>query len=137
MKHDGTLAEQMTARIGSQQALVFVRADFADLGSYDRVGRVLRAFVGQGKLVKIGYGLYAKAKTSALTGQIVPVAPLPTLAQAALSRLGIETAPSRLEKAYQAGQTTQVPTGRLIGVKGRVRRKISWGGACIYFEAAT
>jgi hypothetical protein len=136
MKRNGTLVEQIATRIGSQSALVFLRTDFADLGSYAQVGRVLRAFVGQGKLVKIGYGLYAKAKTSALTGQVVPAAPLPTLANEALARLGIETAPSCLEKAYQAGQTRQVPTGRLIAVKGRVRRKIGWGGACIYFEPA-
>jgi len=30
----------------------------------------------KGKLVKIGYGLYAKAKVSSLTGNIVPVEPL-------------------------------------------------------------
>lgn len=137
MKKYPTLSDQMATRIRRKKALVFLRADFADLGSYEQVGRVLRAFVSQGKLIKIGYGLYAKAKPSALTGEIVPIAPLPTLAIAALARLGIKTAPSRLETAYQAGQTRQVPTGRLIAVQRRVRRKIGWGGACIYFEPAT
>jgi hypothetical protein len=136
MKKYATLCDQMATRIRRKKALVFLRADFADLGSYKQVGRVLRAFVEQGKLIKIGYGLYAKAKSSALIGEIVPAAPLPTLAIEALARLGIETAPSRLEQAYQAGQTRQVPTGRLIAVKGRIRRKIGFGGAFIYFEAA-
>ena len=72
-----------------------------------------------------------------MTGQLVPLAPLPTLAKEALARLGIETAPSRLEKDYQAGRTTQLPTGRLIAVKGRVNRKISYGGAKVNFEPAT
>lgn len=137
MKKTEILPDQMAARIRRKKTLVFLREDFADLGNYAQVGRVLRAFVAQGKLVKIGYGLYAKVKTSALTGEVIPVAPLPALAKEALARLGIETAPSHLEKAYQAGQTRQVPTGRLIAVKGRVRRKIGWGGAFIYFEAVT
>lgn len=132
----GTLAYKITARMRRKKALVFVREDFADLGGYDQVGRILRALARQGELVKIGYGLYAKAKKSPLTGQVVPVAPLPTLAKEALARLGVETAPSRLEKEFQAGRTTQVPTGRLIAVKGRISRKIGYGGAYVNFEPA-
>ncbi len=37
----------------------------------------------------------------------------------------------------QAGRTTQVPIGRLIAVKGRINRKISYGGAHVHFEPAT
>lgn len=87
-----------------------------------------------GKLIKIGYGLYAKAKECTLTGEVVPVASLPALAQEALARLGVTTVPSRLAQAYQAGQTTQVPTGRLIAVKGRISRKTGYGGAYVNFE---
>ena len=98
--------------------------------------RTVREFARAGKLVKIGYGLYAKAKTSALTGEIVPVASLPELAKEALLRLGVAIAPSALEKDYNAGRTTQVPTGRLIAVKGRVSRKITYAGATINYEPA-
>jgi len=45
----------------------------------------------------------------------------------ALKKLKIEVVSSSLYQAYNQGQTTQVPTGRVIGVKGRVARKI---GAC-------
>lgn len=136
MNRYGTLAYKIAARIRRKNALVFVREDFADLGGYDQVGRILRELGRRGELIKIGYGLYAKAKKSPLTGQVVPVAPLPTLAQEALARLGVETAPSRLEQEYNAGRTTQVPTGRLIAVKGRVSRKIGYGGAYVHFEPA-
>ncbi len=65
------------------------------------------------------------------------MAPLPTLAKAALERLGVEVAPSALEKDYNASKTTQVPTGRLIAIKGRMNRKIGYGGAYISYESAT
>ena len=54
----------------------------------------------------------------------------------ALRRVGVETLPSRLEQSYNAGQTTQVPTGRVVGVTRRVRRKIGYGGVSLSFERA-
>jgi len=39
--------------------------------------------------------------------------------------------------AYNEGRTTQVPTGRVVGVKGRVKRKIGYAGKYITFEYAT
>lgn len=132
-----TLSYKVAARISRKNHLVFLRKDFEDLGGYDQVGRILRELARAGKLVKIGYGLYAKAKISALTEAIVPVAPLPVLAKEALERLGVAIAPSRLEKDYNTGKTTQVPTGRLIAVKGRVSRKIAYAGAAISYEPAS
>jgi hypothetical protein len=54
----------------------------------------------------------------------------------ALGRVGIETFPTRLERAYDAGKTTQVPTGRVVGVARRVRRKVGYGGVHLSFERA-
>lgn len=125
------------ARIARKKRSVFVRDDFEDLSDYDQVGRALRNIVKAGRLVRLGYGVYAKTKKSAVTGDLVPVAPLPVLAREALTRLGIKTSPSRLEKDYNAGKTTQVPAGRLIGVKGRVNRKIGYGGAYVTYESAS
>ncbi|MEI6757935.1 MAG: hypothetical protein FDX18_11485 [Chlorobium sp.] len=137
MSRYGTLEYRIVARIARKRCAVFVRDDFKDLGDYDQIGRALRNITKEGRLVRLGYGLYAKAKKSSLTGEIVPVAPLPVLAKEALGRLGIQTAPSRLEKEYNEGKTTQVPTGRLIGVKGRINRKIGYGGAYVSYEPTT
>ena len=134
MSHDKTLLSKIGRRLQQSKGYVFLRKDFDDLSGYDQVGRSLRELVTQGKLIKIGYGLYAKTKKSSLTGQVVPMAPLPTLAKEALARLGIKTSPSRLEEDYQAGRTTHVPTGRLIAITGRVRRKIGYNGMLVHFE---
>jgi hypothetical protein len=131
-----TLGYKVGARVARKNFNVFIRNDFDDLGGYDQIGRVLRQLAREGKLVKIGYGLYAKAKKSPLTGETVPVAPLPILAKEALTRLGVAFTSSTLERDYNAGRTTQVPTGRQIAVKGRISRKIGYRGAMISYEPA-
>src|SRR6185312_3106264 len=130
-----SLEYRIKARIAKKKSNVFIREDFSDVGGYDQVGRALLKLTRQGNLAKLGYGVYAKPKTSQLTGEIVPVAPLPALAKEALQKLGVKTLPTRAEKDYQEGRSTQVPTGRLIGVKkSRLSRKISYKEALIYYE---
>jgi hypothetical protein len=85
-------------------------------------------------LIKIGYGLYAKAKVSSLTGNTVPVEPMPTLAQRALDRLGVAPGPSRAAIDYQEGRSTRVPTGRSISVNKRISRKIGYNNMSISYE---
>jgi Family of unknown function (DUF6088) len=129
-----SLENKVSRRIVRSKANVFLRDDFADLGPYDPVGRALKKLTDTGKLIRIGYGLYAKAKRSALTGETVPVTSLPTLGKEALNRLNVKTTPSTADMAYQAGRSTQVPTGRLIGVRSRISRKIGYKGAYLSYE---
>lgn len=130
-----SLEDKIKARIAKKKSNVFIREDFADLGGYDQVGRALLKLTRQGNLAKLGYGIYAKTKTSQLTGEVVPIAPLPVLAKEALRKLGVKTLPTRAEKDYQAGRSTQVPTGRMIGVsQSRFSRKIGYKEASIYYE---
>ena len=129
-----TLEDRIARRIARKSANVFLRNDFADLGDYGQVGRVLRRLATKGQLIRIGYGLYAKIKPSLLTGELVPAVTLPKLGQEALARLKVKTAPSTAELAYRAGQSTQVPTDRLIGVRGRISRKIGYKGAYLQYE---
>lgn len=59
------------------------------------------------------------------------------LGDEALRRLGVDTAPSRLERDYSVRKTTtQVSSGRSIAVSGQVRRKIGYNGATRSFERA-
>ena len=134
MKKSLNLETKILKRIARKSANVLLRDDFKDLGGYDQVGRVLKHLAEKGELIKIGYGLYAKVKTSSITGETVPVATLPKLGKEALSRLKVETAPTKAELAYKEGRSTQVPTGRMIGVKGRIARKIGYKGAYISYE---
>jgi hypothetical protein len=137
MKNNKTIEDRILSRISRMKSSVVLREDFIDFGGYDQVGRVLRQLALKGKIIKIGYGLYAKTKVSSLTGEVLPVQALPTLAKEALKRLGVEVNPTKAELDYQSGRSTQIPTGRLIGVKKRISRKISYKGASINYERAS
>lgn len=134
MKKSLTLEKRIRKRIARKSANVLLRDDFKDLGGYDQVGRALKHLAEKGEVIKIGYGLYAKTKVSSITGEIVPAATLPNLGKEALSRLKVKTEPTKAERAYKEGRSTQVPTGRMIAVKGRVSRKIGYKGAYIAYE---
>lgn len=134
MRKKEKLETRILTRITRSTSPILLREDFADLGGYDQVGRALRSIAAQGKIVRLGYGLYAKAKQSVLTGETVPIAPLPTLGREALRRIGVQTVPSKAEADYREGRSMQVPTGRLIGVKDRISRKISFKEASISYE---
>jgi len=54
---------------------VFIRKDFGALGDYDQIGRALLSLTRKGKLIRFGYGLYAKARTNRITGLPMIAAP--------------------------------------------------------------
>lgn len=131
-----TIAERIQRQVGRSARNVFLRADFTKLGSYDAVGRALRQLVDKGRLVQVGYGLYAKAERSPFTGKPAPIIGIKRLATEALGRLGKSVVSSQLETAYNSGRSTQVPTGRTIAVKDRVCRRIGYDGKYVVLERA-
>jgi hypothetical protein len=132
-----SIADQIERRVARSKARnVFLRRDFEKFGRYDAVGRALRRLTERGRLVQIGYGLYAKARRSPFSGKAAPVVGISRLAAEALSRLGKKVEESSFSKAYSSGRSTQVPTGRTVAVKGRVRRRIGYDGKYVVYERA-
>ena len=131
---DKTLKQRILTRIARSKKEVFLRKDFEDLGGYDQIGRILRILIKQNKLIKIGQGLYAKAQPSPLSGKPIPRRGIKELANEALQRLNVEIVPSSYERAYNDGKTNQVPTGRVIAVKGKIKRQIGYNGKYVTFE---
>ncbi len=133
----GSIADEIERQVARSKARnVFLRRDFEKLGSYDAVGRALRQLTEKGRLVQIGYGLYAKAERSPFSGKPAPVVGISRLAAEALSRLGKKVEESSFSKAYTSGRSAQVPTGRTVAVKGRVRRRIGYDGKYVVYERA-
>ena len=50
---------------------VFLPREFADLSGEDQVLRALRGLVRDGQLVRLGYGIYARAIVSRLSGESI------------------------------------------------------------------
>lgn len=131
----GCLEEKIQIYIQRRKSQVFLRDDFQEIcADYDQVGRALSKLVKKGILVKIGYGLYAKAKKSLVSGGYIPRQDLYTLGINCLKKLNLATAPSQSEQEYNSGSSTQIPTGRVIAVRGRISRKIGYNGNYITFE---
>ncbi len=113
---------------------MFLRDDFAGFATYDVIGRELRKLVKEGVLVQVGYGLYARAKQSVLSGKPIPSAPLIAIGYQALRRLGYSPQPGPAALAYIQGRTMQVPAGDCIAVPGaRVKRRIAFGPRVIEY----
>ncbi len=122
-----SLKQQVEQQISRTKQDVFLRADFEQLGGYDQVGRALRELVAEGKLLKIGYGLYAKARISSITGKpmLASTGGFKAVSEQALERLGVAWQPSDELVRYNKGETTQVPVNAKVVVKSRFNRKIS------------
>ena len=96
-----------------------------DLGDYDQVGRALLALTKEGKLIRIGYGLYAKARINRITGLPMLSAPggFDQVAKEALDLLEVNWQPSMSEQGYNAG-AEQIPVNTQVFIKNRFNRII-------------
>jgi len=129
-----TLEGRVRYKISRSKVSAFILGEFLYLSDRDQILRILRKLIDEGTLIRIGSGLYARAKKSSITGKTIPEKPLPELARQSLKKLGVKIDASTIEKRYNKGETTQVPTGRVIGVKGHVSRKIGYDGKYITLE---
>ena len=108
--------------------------DFLDLSDRDQVMRALRKLIAKNLIMKVGQGVYVKAKESKLTGKIIPQIDLAEIGKSVAKKLNIKVLPSRYELWYNEGKTTQVPSGKVIAIKGTILRKIGFNGVYITYE---
>ena len=115
---------------------VFLPREFADLGGEDQVLRVLRGLAREGRLVRLGYGVYGRAITSKLSGKPILYSPngFAGAARQALTKLGVKWEPTEAERAYNEGRSTQVPVNPVVRVKGRFSRQLRYGNAELVLE---
>jgi len=131
-----TLQQRIALRVAKSNRDVFLPRDFAEFSGEDQVIRALRGLVSERKLVRLGKGVYAKARPSSLTGRAVLANPdgfLP-VAQQALGRLGVEWEPTEAQRAFAERRTTQIPVNPVLRVKGRFSRKLRYGANELVIE---
>ena len=122
------LEMRLLTKIKRSQKEVFLRGDFEKLGDYDQVGRALKELTRKGNLIRIGYGLYAKARVNRITGKPMVAA---TGGVAEVCREGVNRLKGIWEyngatKAYLANTSLQVPADFQPIIKGRFSRKIGF-----------
>ncbi len=136
MKSKKNIIDRVMLRIEKRKGNVFMLKDFKDLikeYDYDQVLRALRQLVKKRVLIRIGHGIYAKTRIFG-NGVVLPNATIGDLAEEALQKLGVKTDKSTYWYEYNSGMSDQIPTGRVIAVDRRVRRKIGYNGYEIYYE---
>lgn len=132
-----TLREKIEERMARKKGdAVFLPREFADLGGEDQVLRALRRMTEDGRLVRLGYGVYGRAVKSRLSGQpmLYSAGGFSGAARQALDKLGVAWEPTKAERAYNEGHSTQVPVNPVVRVKGRFRRHLRYGNAELILE---
>jgi len=130
MQRHKTLRSRIEDRISRRRDdSVFLTREFKDLGGEDQVLRALRGLVRDGRLVRLGYGVYGRTVISDLTGEPLLYSPggFRSAAREALTKLGVQWEPTESEKAYNEGRSTQIPFNPVLRVKGRFSRRLRDG----------
>jgi hypothetical protein len=132
MRRQKTLRERIETRIARKRGEdVFLPREFADLGGEDQVLRALRSLTREGRLVRLGYGVYARAITSKLSGRPVLYSAngFISAARQALNKLGVKWEPTEAERAYNEGRSTQVPANGSRDASRTGRTHSYWCGS--------
>ena len=76
MQRRRTLRSKIEERIARKKGdTVFLTREFTDLSDEDQVLRALRTLVREGRLVRLGYGVYGRAIKSRLSGEALLYSP--------------------------------------------------------------
>jgi len=121
-----TITSKVKVRINRSKRFVFTRADFTDIAGYDQVGRVLKIFVDTGYLLRIGYGLYTKARKNRITGKLMPASPggADGVLLEAIEKLGVTYKFDEFSQRSMDGDSLQIPASFKIVTNNRFKRKI-------------
>lgn len=129
------IKDRMIRSIALRKGEVVLRADFERMGSPSQVSKALKDLVSIGRLVRLGYGVYARAVPSVLSGRPIPRQPLESLAWEALRRLNVDVALGKAPRDYAEGGTTQIPMRAIFntGLR-RISRKMVVGRRSVSYE---
>jgi hypothetical protein len=128
MRRRGTLRQKIEARIAERPDNAFLTREFSDLAAERQVLRALKELTDAGTLIRLGYGVYARAEVSPLTQQPMLAGDgFGAVSRQVLDKLKVAWEPARAEREYNAGQSTQVPmTPRVHLRRGRFSRKLRY-----------
>ena len=114
---------------------IFLRSELATFGTPSRVTRAINELIRAGKIMRLGYGIYAKTEPSVVTGNPVPRKVLETLTKEAFNSLHIPIELGKARADYAEGKTTQIPMSVVVSTgKKRVSRKLRLGNREVIYE---
>jgi len=132
-----TLRQRIEARMAKRRDDAFLTREFLDLSGERQVLRALRELTEEGKLIRLGYGVYGRAEISSLTNK-----PMLTgdgfgqVSRQVLNKLKIPWEPTTAERDYNEGRSTQVPMTPRVRLQpgNRFSRKLRYNTMELTFE---
>lgn len=124
-----TVYELVSRRVRLSRRYVFFRSDFKELGGRTQVGRSLLRMCTAGELLKIGHGVYAKARRNRINNNIMIASPggADAVFIEVLMRLNLSYEWTGMTADYMQGNTSQVPAFIEVKLKRRLYRKLTIG----------
>ncbi|MDR1322949.1 MAG: DUF6088 family protein [Candidatus Margulisbacteria bacterium] len=119
-----TVEDRILARINRSRAAVFVPKDFQDISSYPQVLRALKQLVKDRKIVRFGYGSYAKAKINPFDNRCYPAQDMVSVVRELFDKLGIDWDYSQAVKDYNLGLSMQMPMKNFFVLNTRFNRNL-------------
>ncbi|MBY0545531.1 MAG: hypothetical protein K2Q14_08320 [Gammaproteobacteria bacterium] len=134
VKREETILSKMRSKLETINSVIVLRTDFAPIGDYRQISFGLRKLIAEKKLIRVGYGLYAKAYEARYDGRPLIQGDSDAALRETLTRLRVKWEPGSAEQAYNRGESTQVPVRNIVKLKTRCRRHIHFGKAELVFE---
>ncbi len=136
MRREPTLREKVETRIADRRDDAFLTREFRDLGGERQVLRALRELAEEGRLIRLGYGVYGRAEISPLTKQpMLAGEGFGPISRQVLNKLGVHWEPTQAERAYNEGRSTQVPMTPRVRLRGsRFSRKLRYKAMELTFD---
>ncbi len=134
MKYKNDTEFKVRKRIKISRSNIIFRKNFNDLSSYRQISHIFKKLIEEKKLVRISYGIYAKAYISKYSDTPVIQGGIDAALRETLKYLNIKFEPGSAEKAYNAGQSTQLPVKNIVKLKSRCRRRIGYKNNFLLFE---
>lgn len=113
---------------------VVLRSEISFLGSPRQISRCLNELEELGYIIRIGYGVYAKAEFGEYINKPMLIDGFDVVVREALTKLGIIWEPGTAEREYNAGLTTQVPARTVLRLKSRYRGHLTYGSRKLLVE---
>ena len=130
-----TSKDRILASLRASNSNVFLREEFNRFGNYRQVCRVVKELLDEGRILRLGYGTYVKARPSTISGKPVPDDSLVNIGIEAMKKLGIKVNAGKDMQALIRGESTQVPMLPIVNIgKARICRKLSLGTRSLVYE---
>jgi hypothetical protein len=135
MMAKATSKDRILASLRASNSNVFIREEFNRFGNYRQVCRVVKELLDEGRILRLGYGTYVKARPSTISGKPVPDDSLVNIGIEAMKKLGIKVNAGKDMQALIRGESTQVPMLPIVNIgKARICRKLSLGTRSLVYE---